>query len=228
VSAKQGQEPWRIVEASFSAGAQALDQLPAQLTVEVAFAGRSNVGKSSLMNTLMDRRRLVRTSSTPGCTRAINFFDVRARDDARFRLVDLPGYGYAKRSKSEKKLWAELIETYLSQRDWLKAVVLLVDARRGFGEVDAQLRDFVMSRDEKNRPMLIVVATKIDKIAKSKRKSALAKLNAGKVKLLGASAETGEGVEELWRLLRKATHVGPSAMDQSAVDQSAVDQSAVD
>jgi GTP-binding protein len=204
---EQGQEPWRIVEASYVAGAQALEQLPAQLGVEVAFAGRSNVGKSSLMNALMDRRRLVRTSSTPGCTRAINFFEARARDDARFRLVDLPGYGYAKRSKSERKIWAELIEIYLSQRDWLKAVVLLVDARRGFGEVDAQLRDFVMTRDERSRPTLIVVATKIDKIAKSKRKSALAKLKLGNVKLLGVSGETGEGIEALWHMLRKATHL---------------------
>ena len=123
-------EPWRVIEAEFAAGATALEQLPPPNNVELAFAGRSNVGKSSLLNALMDRRRLVRTSSTPGCTRKINFFRTKARDGAVLTLVDLPGYGYAKRSKAERKLWSELIEAYLIQRDHLRGVVILVDARR--------------------------------------------------------------------------------------------------
>src|SRR5690606_23305020 len=115
--------------AEFEAAAQAPEQLPPPLGVEVAFAGRSNVGKSSLMNALMERRKLVRTSSTPGCTRAINFCKARARDGAELRLVDLPGYGYAKRSKTERNQWARMIESYLAERDHLRAVVMLVDAR---------------------------------------------------------------------------------------------------
>ena len=86
------------------------------MQIEIAFAGRSNVGKSSLLNKLMNRKNLARTSSTPGCTRQINFFSVRTAQGINLSLVDLPGYGYAKRSKDERKLWAELIDGYLDSR----------------------------------------------------------------------------------------------------------------
>jgi GTP-binding protein len=200
-------QPWQIVEAEFMAAAQAPAQLPPPLELEVAFAGRSNVGKSSLMNAMMDRRRLVRTSSTPGCTRAINFFRARARDGAHFRLVDLPGYGYAKRSKSERSAWGDLIESYLLTRDPLRAVTLLVDARRGMTPDDGQLVELMQT--ERGDIALVLVATKIDKLAKSKQKAELDKLrarlksDAGAV--IGVSALTGEGIEALWRRLRGVT-----------------------
>ncbi len=196
-------------KAPIVAAAPAPDQLPPPLGVELAFAGRSNVGKSSLLNTLMDRRRLVRTSSTPGCTRQINFFAAQARDGALIHLVDLPGYGYAKRSRSERAEWAALIEEYLRNRDHLRAVVLLVDARRGVGQEEEQLLEFVSSRPGAHKPRCILVATKIDKIQRSKRKAALAALmgkqaQIGKRNLLAFSAVTGDGVPELWKALREA------------------------
>ncbi len=204
------QPPWEIIEAEFQAAAQSADQLPAQLGVELAFAGRSNVGKSSLMNALTGRRRLVRCSSTPGCTRSINFFEARARDGAVFRLVDLPGYGYAKRSKAERNVWAQLIEGYLAQRQWLRAVTLLIDARRGFGEADRMLASFVADRPASARPEVVVVATKIDKLPKAKRRAMLRDLKGYDGKVLGVSAVTGEGLEALWMALRKAAFVGDS------------------
>jgi GTP-binding protein len=202
--------PWQIVEADFVAAAQTLGSLPAPLIVEVAFAGRSNVGKSSLMNALMARKGLVRTSSTPGCTRQINFFDAKARDGATFRLVDLPGYGYAKRSKTERKQWAELIEAYLHGRDGLRAVVVLVDARRGVGEEDEQLLEFIASRPAQVPAETIVVATKVDKLKSSRRKAALSAI--GKAfgsRVIGVSAVTGDGIERLWKAIRQAAHIAP-------------------
>ncbi len=194
--------PHDILDASFETGASRFEQLPAEIGPEVAFAGRSNVGKSSLMNALMRRRNLARTSSTPGCTRQISIFVARARDEAVFRLVDLPGYGYAKRSKGERDAWAELIERYLLERAALRAVVVLCDARRGMEEEEEQLVDFLASRPEP-RPAAILVATKIDKLPKSKRKAAFAKIARGG-RILGVSALDGEGIPELWRAIRRA------------------------
>jgi len=208
--------PWEIVKAEFEAGAAVSDSLPAPLGVEVAFAGRSNVGKSSLLNALMQRRNLVRTSSTPGCTRQINFFRATARDESVFRLIDLPGYGYAKRSKTERAAWGRLIEHYLLQRDWLRAVVILVDVRRGLEAEERELMDFVRQRDEARVGpcRVIVVATKIDKVPKSKRKSTLAQFVLPKgARRLGVSAVTGDGVEPLWKQIRKAAFVGQEAVD---------------
>src|SRR4051812_46210479 len=105
--------PPRVSRAEFMAAATRAEQLPPPQTLEIAFAGRSNVGKSSLMNSLLERRKLVRTSGTPGCTRQISMFEVTTRLGSRLTLVDLPGYGYAKRSHSERREWAELIHTYL-------------------------------------------------------------------------------------------------------------------
>ncbi len=212
VVSQQRHPPWAIVEASFVAAASEADQLPLTLGVELAFCGRSNVGKSSLMNALMARHRLVRTSATPGCTRGINFFSARSRDGAVFQLVDLPGYGFAKRSKDERRRWAKLIEQYLSEREWLRAAVLLVDARRTPSEQDRELMAFIRQRTGQNAPTLIVVATKIDKLANSKKKAALRTLQQqlGE-RIYPCSAVTGAGIEALWRALRKAAYIVDSS-----------------
>lgn len=116
----------------FAIGAQSIDQIPSSKLPEVAFAGRSNVGKSSLLNALTNRKSLARTSKTPGCTRQINFFNL---DDA-LTLVDLPGYGYAKRGKDEREHWGELITDYLTGRPNLRQVCVLVDSRHGLKDTD--------------------------------------------------------------------------------------------
>lgn len=201
----------RVVEAGFVAGAKAPGELPAPVSVEIAFAGRSNVGKSSLLNCLMERRNLVRTSSTPGCTRQISLYSARASDGAVLTLVDLPGYGYAKRSKSEKRQWGELIESYLLERPTLRAVVVLVDVRRGIEPDDRDLLELLASPARTSRPPLrtMVVATKLDKLAGSAQKPALLKLaRSGGIRALGFSARTGTGRDELWRWVRRAAQVG--------------------
>jgi GTP-binding protein len=197
--------PWDVLEAEYLSSATQYRELPAPAGPEVAFAGRSNVGKSSLMNALMTRKNLVRTSSTPGCTRKISVFRARARDGAVFHFVDLPGYGYAQRSKAERGAWGELIEAYLLQRSALRAVVVLCDARRGIEEEERQLVEFLASRAEP-RPAVILVATKIDKLQKSKRRAAVDALRAvpGPHRILAVSATEGEGVPELWSAIRRA------------------------
>jgi len=206
---KAAPRPVRVVSAEFEASAASLATLPAAEVPEIAFAGRSNVGKSSLMNALVQRSGLVRTSSTPGCTRALNLFSVTTDDGAEYRMVDLPGYGYAKISKSEKAKWGAMIERYLEERPTLRAVVIIVDIRRGFEEDDAQLVEFVKTcRPEKLGPPLtsILVATKLDKFPLSRRKPALAafKRDTG-LTPIGFSAVSGEGREALWARIRRAT-----------------------
>src|SRR5262245_14241605 len=112
----------KVLSAEFAAAAKAPNELPPPAVLEVAFAGRSNVGKSSLINSLAARKKLVRTSSTPGCTRTVSFFPTRIEGGTELVLVDLPGYGYAKRSKAERDSWADLIEEYLLGRPTLRAV----------------------------------------------------------------------------------------------------------
>jgi GTP-binding protein len=194
--------PPRVLDAQFVAGAARIEQLPPPQHLEVAFAGRSNVGKSSLMNALVERRRLVRTSSTPGCTRQISLFEVTTRLGSRFTLVDLPGYGYAKRSKTERAEWAELIEGYLLRRPALSLVVALVDARRGREEDDQQLVELLAQVPPRARTPVGVlwVATKLDKIPGSGRKLALQSLKEQTGHpWVGFSTELPETHELLWR-----------------------------
>ncbi len=129
---------------------------------EIAVVGRSNVGKSSLINLLLNRKNLARTSSTPGKTQLINFFDI----DGKFTLVDLPGYGYARVSKEQKKSWGKIIETYLKKRKNLLEVILLVDLRHKPTTEDIEMYHWIKSYGFNG----IVIATKCDKIAKSKYK----------------------------------------------------------
>jgi GTP-binding protein len=194
-----------VVGASFLAGATDVAALPAPALPEVAFAGRSNVGKSSLMNTLLARKSLVRTSSTPGCTRQINLFEAKTQDGLTLHFVDLPGYGYAKLSKSEKKSWGPMLERYLRGRITLRAVVVLVDVRRGLEDDDAQLVEFLRAPRPAGAVRVIVVATKLDKLSLAAQKPRLAELRkATGAAVIGFSAVTGAGREELWRQLRRA------------------------
>ncbi len=201
----------RIIEAEFLAGAMNLAQFPPPAFSEIAFAGRSNVGKSSLMNCLTSRKGLVRTSSTPGCTRQVSWFRSTSDDKAIVDLVDLPGYGYAKRSKSERKEWAGLIEGYLLERATLRGVVLLIDVRRGLEPDDAELLEMLADQPRVSRKALeiTVVATKLDKLPVNKHKPAIAALQREiQQKVIGFSAVDAIGRVELWRRLRRIAAVG--------------------
>jgi len=196
----------RIVSAEFSAAAKAQSELPPPLQVEIAFAGRSNVGKSSLLNKLMNRRNLARTSSTPGCTRQINFFSVRTAQGINLSLVDLPGYGYAKRSKDERKLWAELIDGYLLERPTLRAVAVLVDVRRGLEPDDLGLIEMLESGSTsggRGEFKTLIVATKLDKLRAGERAAALAKIKAPGATVFGFSTELPETAQALWASLER-------------------------
>jgi GTP-binding protein len=211
----------RVVDAAFVAGAVDSQSLPPPTLTEIAFAGRSNVGKSSLLNAMMQRRGLARTSNTPGCTRQLNVFEVRLADDLTLRLVDLPGYGWARRSKKERAEWQAMIEGYLTKRASLRAIVLLVDVRRGVEDEETQLVEFLREPRKVSEPRpleVILVATKIDKLGVAARKPALEKVRHGAVAAgaslaggaLGFSAVTGEGSQELWDRIRRAA-LGPLA-----------------
>jgi len=196
-----------VLDAEFVAGATALGQLPAPTFAEVAFAGRSNVGKSSLINNLVRRKKLVRTSGAPGCTRAINIFRVRIRtndDEAHLDLVDLPGYGYAQRSKAERRSWGPLIEGFLRERPGLRGAIVIIDIRRGAQDDDLQLLEFLESVEVTP----ILVATKTDKLPASKRKLAVADLRRALDRpLIGYSSVTGDGREALWKRILSVSSI---------------------
>ncbi|NMM63216.1 YihA family ribosome biogenesis GTP-binding protein [Clostridium sp. P21] len=148
-----------IKQSEFIISAVANSQYPQDNRVEIAFVGRSNVGKSSLINTLVNRRKLVKVSGTPGKTRLVNFFLI----NNEFYFVDLPGYGYAKVSKSEKESWGKVIERYLTGREQLKKVVLLVDCRHKPSEDDIIMYKWIKHYNYD----ALIVATKIDKLKKA-------------------------------------------------------------
>ena len=187
-------DPPKIHDAQYLGSGTTVDQLPGAVHPEIAFAGKSNVGKSSLLNALVARKGLARVSKEPGRTDKVNLFDIRT-DAGEIIFGDLPGYGYASRSKEQLKSWGPMIEGYLLKRTSLRALVLLVDVRRGVEDDDDDLAEFW---GQTSKP-LIVVATKIDKLPKAHIKPALEKLRAGvKGRILGFSSETGQGRGELW------------------------------
>ena len=167
---------------------------------EIAMAGRSNVGKSSFINGILNRKNLARTSSKPGKTQLLNFFDI----DGQLRFVDVPGYGYAKVSKKEREKWGKMIEEYLTTRENLKAVVSLVDIRHEPSEDDLMMYEFLKHY---NIPTL-VIATKADKIPRGKwqQHEKVAKETLRLIsddELIIFSAETGQGKDEAWGALQK-------------------------
>ena len=172
------------------------DQFPREEYPEIAFLGRSNVGKSSLINALVGRKGLAFTSSKPGCTQSINFYRV----DGSLYFVDLPGYGYARVSKERTLEWKKLIESYL-ERQALQLSILVLDARRGWMEKDLDLRSWL---DVHGKPYL-VVATKMDKLKnQSERQRSLAALREGAAaEPMLCSAKTGRGVREIWQAITK-------------------------
>ena len=173
-------------------------KLPETDRVEIAFAGKSNVGKSSLINALMNRKALARTSATPGKTQTINFYNI---NDIMY-LVDLPGYGYARVSEREKEQWGKLIERYLNTSKQLKAVFLLVDIRHEPSANDKQMYDWVIAQGYQP----IIIATKLDKIKRSQVQKHTKMIKEGLGLLPGStiipfSAETKQGREEIWELI---------------------------
>ena len=172
---------------------------------EVAFAGRSNVGKSSLMNSLMSRHNLVRTSSTPGCTRQVNVFSATLTDGFGVNLVDLPGFGFARRSKQERDEWAALVENYLAGRRSLGAIVLVMDIRRGAEAEEKMLLDFVRDVRAASQPLAVAaVATKADKLGRSQALSAAgAAASSLGLKATAFSAVSHQGRDAVWQQIRK-------------------------
>jgi GTP-binding protein len=187
----------KILTAEFSLSAYRADQCPPAGLPEVAFLGRSNVGKSTLINTLLGRKKLVRTSSKPGCTRALNFFLI----NRRWYFVDLPGFGYAAVSKELKAGWGRLVLDYLGRRETLAAVVYLQDGRRRPGPEEVFLWEFLREHGRRVIPVL----TKADKLKQGERRRQLQHF-AGALMAFGVdpgdviwfSALTREGTERLW------------------------------
>ncbi len=184
----------KIKSATFVKSAARLDQVPKDDLPHIAFAGRSNVGKSSLMNTLLNRKNLVMVSSTPGKTRLLNFFLV----NEKIYFVDLPGYGFAKVPKSMQDEWQRLVENYLTRVETLRCVVVLTDLRHDIQPMDIQLIEWLAM----NEIDIIVVGTKADKLSNNKLNSQLAKnrkrlAEIGVTLILPFSAVTGKGKVEL-------------------------------
>jgi len=194
----------KILSAEFLKTATKQDEWPAVRLPELAFVGRSNVGKSSMLNAMAKRNRLARVSNTPGRTQALQFFRIEislSKDAAPIPLAfcDLPGYGYAKVPKGEKDRWAKMIEEYLTGREELRAVVLIVDARHEPSESDHEALAFLQAQGR----TVVVAATKVDKLSKSHRFGALRAAE----KALGLpagsavpfSAVEGTGTDALWK-----------------------------
>lgn len=184
----------KIKQAEFVGVFVEMNQLPTDQLPEVAIVGRSNVGKSSLINRLANRKNLAKSSSTPGKTRTINFYCF----NRSWYLVDLPGYGFAKVARTEKARWGKMIEKYLAGRKTLRGVILLVDMRHPPSEEDRMMKKWL----EHHQIPFMVIATKADKLSRSARQKNLAMIHRElnlpvDQPLLGFSAVSGDGLEEL-------------------------------
>ncbi|HOK09508.1 MAG TPA: ribosome biogenesis GTP-binding protein YihA/YsxC [Candidatus Hydrogenedens sp.] len=190
----------KISSVEFKKSILEIKDAPRERKPEIAFAGKSNVGKSSLLNALWGRKNLAKTSNTPGKTRTINFFEV----NRKFYMVDLPGYGYAEVPLSLKQQWNKLMFDYLTQSNQLKLVVVLIDSRHGLTDKDISLLDFL---EEHSIPTLLV-ATKIDKLGNAQRKIQLDKIRKElnldeEAIIVPFSAITKEGVAPLWKIIQE-------------------------
>lgn len=191
-------------------------KLPVTGRPEVAFAGKSNVGKSSLINGLMNRKSLARTSAQPGKTQTINFYNV----NECIYLVDLPGYGYAKVAQSEKEKWGKMIENYLHTSKDLKAVFLLIDIRHEPSANDKMMYDWIVH----NGYEPIIIATKLDKLKRSQVQKHVKMLKEGlKLRpgstIIPFSSVTKQGREEIWTLIDGLTGQAPAATDETGTDR---------
>ncbi len=188
----------KVTSAAFVKSATKPSEYPKGNFLEVAIAGKSNVGKSSLINTLLNRKNLAKTSSSPGRTQTINFFRV----NEKISFVDLPGYGYAKVPLSVRETWKAMVESYLQTRREIRLVVLILDARRGVGPDDLALLDWL---DYHGIPCTVVLtkADKLSQIERARQKKALTEvpLLSGKT-FVFFSAVTGEGKKEMWNVIQ--------------------------
>lgn len=194
-------QPPAISNSRYELTAVRPDQYPAGSLPEIAFAGRSNAGKSSIINTLLNRRNLARVAQTPGKTREINFYNV----DGKLYLVDLPGYGYAKVSKEKKLSWGDVIDTYLHSRYQLRLVILLVDIRHTPSEDDRVMYGWLSGQGVPH----LIVASKADKIPRGQVKPRLEDIRRtlgmkGEQLPLAFSAETKQGRDEVWAAISTA------------------------
>ncbi|MYL34213.1 YihA family ribosome biogenesis GTP-binding protein [Pontibacillus yanchengensis] len=189
----------KINQAELVISAVSQQQYPNEPLPEIALAGRSNVGKSSFINQLIQRKALARTSSKPGKTQTLNFYKL----NEVFFFVDVPGYGYAKVSKTEREKWGKMMEEYFSNRQKLKMVVMIVDIRHDPSEDDRMMYDFL----KHYRLPVTVIATKLDKIKRGQRAKQLKRIIEvleleDEDTLIPFSAETGEGKDDAWRTIR--------------------------
>ncbi len=192
-----------IASVEFTVGAVGQGDLPTDHLPEVAFAGRSNVGKSSLINRLVQRKKLARTSSTPGKTQQLNYYRV----NSRFYLVDLPGYGYVKGGVALRQKLGKLAATYVEERDQLRAVVQLVDARHGPTDLDLNMIEWLR---QQRRPFLLVF-TKADKLTRNKLRQRFGQFDrdgtlAG-LSFVPFSAVSGQGAEDIWEWIAEAAEI---------------------
>ena len=188
----------KVTSADFVKSATKPSEYPPGNFPEIAIAGKSNVGKSSLINTLVNRKNLARTSSDPGRTQTLNFFRV----NGRISLVDLPGYGYAKAPLEVRKAWKPMVESYLQTREEICLVILILDCRRGASPDDLTLLDWL---DYHQLPSLVVLtkADKLSQLERARQKKVLLGIPLLKGKpVCFFSALTGEGKEELWRMIQ--------------------------
>lgn len=195
------------------------EQYPTSGLPEIAFAGKSNVGKSSLINGLINRKKLARTSSAPGKTQTINFYNV----EESLYLVDLPGYGYAKVSKSERERWAKVIEDYLHKRNTLRQVILLVDGRHEPSENDKMMLDWIRSFHYEP----IVIATKMDKMKRSQQQKALKiirqTLGIKNQNLYPFSAVSKDGKDRIWEMLEEIVATTSNREEEGSTQEDVVE-----
>lgn len=190
-----------VKNAKLEATAVKPEQYPEKNLQEVVFVGRSNVGKSSIINSLANRKSLARVGSTPGKTRVINFYNI----DDKLYLVDLPGYGYAGVSKTMKASWGNIVETYLNTRENIQLIIMLVDIRHKPTQDDKIMYEWLAA----NMVRHVVVASKADKISRSAIKPRLKEIKdalgvSDEVKIIPYSSENGAGRDELWTMIEES------------------------